>query len=343
MLVEAAQKGLKEKLLISLMVEKVTTLGAMGEERNLIVVGGWSRKFWKIVYDCLQLPVLPFGHPLLELYLRESHEKGHGGLDSMVKRSRAKVWILQARRKARKVLWDCFTCKYLAKRCGEQLMGPLPSHQMGLSPPFYAVDLFGPISFVDPNNKRKTGKGWGVVFVCTATSLVHVEMTQSYSTDSFLMALRRFMTLHGAPRRFQSGQGDQLVAALKQVSGWDWAKVGEECSRNKTELDRSGVEWRLVPTGGQHYNKQAERVIGLLKKCLEQSLEGKRCSLEEVGRLLCNAAHIVNSRPISRGKATEDPAERGPITPLHLQLGRETIEVPEANYDLQPRLTRSSM
>ncbi len=45
------------------------------------------------------------------------------------------------------------------------------------------------------------------------TSLVHVEMTESYSMDSFLIALRRFMTVHGAPRRFQSDNGDQLVAA----------------------------------------------------------------------------------------------------------------------------------
>jgi hypothetical protein len=221
-------------------------------------------------------------------------------------------------------------------------MGPLPSHRMGPSPPFFstAVDLFGPLSFVDPSNKRKTGKGWGVVFVCTATSLVHVEMTQSYSTDSFLMALRRFMGLHGAPRRFQSDQGDQLVAASKQVGGWDWSKVDEECSRRGSEWDNTGVVWRLVPTGGQHYNGQAERVIGLLKKCLEQSLEGKRCSWEEVGTLLCDAAHIVNSRPIAHGKATEDPLEGGPITPLHLQLGRASIEIPEATYDLQPSLTR---
>jgi hypothetical protein len=47
-----------------------------------------------------------------------------------------------------------------------------------------AVDLFGPLSFQDPYSKRRTGKAWGVFFVCRATSLVHVEVTESYSTDS---------------------------------------------------------------------------------------------------------------------------------------------------------------
>ncbi len=74
-------------------------------------------------------------------------------------------------------------------------MGPLPKHRVGLAPVFEstAVDLFGPLTFQDPpHNKRRKGKAWWVIFMCTATSLLHVEMTESYSTDSFLMALRRF-------------------------------------------------------------------------------------------------------------------------------------------------------
>ncbi len=68
-------------------------------------------------------------------------------------------------------------------------MGPAPVFEST------AVDLFGPITFQDTINKRGSGKAWGVVFVCTATSLVHVEVTDAYSTDSFLLAVRRFMAL----------------------------------------------------------------------------------------------------------------------------------------------------
>jgi hypothetical protein len=54
--------------------------------------------------------------------------------------------------------------------------------------------------------------------------------------------------------------------------------------------------------GGQHYNGQAERIIGLLNLCLEQTLDRKQCSIEEVKALLYKAAQTVNSRPIARGK-----------------------------------------
>jgi hypothetical protein len=162
--------------------------------------------------------------------------------------------------------------------------------------------------------------------VCTAPSLVHVEMTESYSMDSFLMVLKRFMTVHGAPRRFQSGQGDQLVAASKQLVTWDWARVDELCSQKC-------ATWRLVPTGGQHYNGQAEL-------CLAQMLEGKRCSIMELATVLAKAAQVVNSHLIARSKPSEDPTTRGLITPLHLQLGRASIEIPEVKFDLSPSLTK---
>lgn len=72
----------------------------------------------------------------------------------------------------------------------------LPAHRMGPAQTFQspAVDLFGTPTFQDPYNKRRTEKAWGIVFICTASSLVHTEMTESYSIDSFLMALRKFMT-----------------------------------------------------------------------------------------------------------------------------------------------------
>ena len=181
----------------------------------------------------------------------------HAGLDAMVMRSKSHVWIIAARRLAKVIKNNCFFCKRLFKVTGEQIMAPLPEHRMGPAPVFSstAVDLFSPLTFNGTVNKRSTAKAWGVVFVCTATSLVHVEITESYSTEAFLLALRRFMSLHGEPKRFQSDQGTQLVAASKQVASWDWSKIHQFA-------DGAGVDWQAVPTGGQHFNGQAERIIG---------------------------------------------------------------------------------
>jgi hypothetical protein len=212
-------------------------------------------------------------------------------------------------------------------------MAPLPEHRMGPTPPFFstAVDLFGPLPIIVSVNKHTTGKAWGVIFVCTSTSLAHVEIAESYSTESFLMAVRRFMALHGAPKRFQSDQGTQLVAASKQLATWDWTAVHEQA-------EREGAEWHIVPTGGQHYNGQAERLNGLLKRCLEGALNNRRLTLGELSTVVAEAAQTVNSRPIA--KNTGDPETGGPITPLHLQLGRATVEIPKIKFEEAPCLTQ---
>jgi hypothetical protein len=48
--------------------------------------------------------------------------------------------------------------------------------------------------------------------------------------------------------------------------------------------------------------------------------------------------HCGRSRPIARN--SEDPSSGGPITPLHLQLGRATVGVPQVRFEESPQLTR---
>ncbi len=302
-------------------------------DKEILTLGGRQKNYLRVAYDRGDLPVLPARHLLSRLYLEEAHRTDHACVDAMVMRSRSQVWITRVRPKAKAVKKACFVCKRSARRLGEQKMAPLPEHRMGPTPPFFstAVDLFGPLPIIGSVNKRTTGKAWGVIFVCTSTSLAHVEIAESYSTESFLMAVRRFMALHGAPKRFQSDQGTQLGAASKQLATWDWTAVHEQA-------EREGAEWHIVPTGGQHYNGQAERLIELLKRCLEGALNNRRLTLGELSTVVAEAAQTVNSRPIA--KNTGDPEARGPITPLHLQLGRATVEVPKMKFEEAPRLTQ---
>ncbi len=183
--------------------------------------------------------------------------------------------------------------------------GAPAGHRMGPTPPFYstAVDLFGPLPISGSVNKLSKGKAWGVIFVCTSTSLAHVEIAKTYSTESFLMAVRRFMALHGAFKRFLFDQGTQLVAASKQLATWDWTAVYKMA-------EGVNAEWHIVPTGGQHYNGQAERLIGLLKRCLEGTLNSRRLTLGELHTVVAEAAQMVNSRPIA--KNTGDPGAPSP-------------------------------
>jgi hypothetical protein len=80
------------------------------------------------------------------------------------------------------------------------------------------MDLFRPVEFQGTINKRQTRKwGLGVIIVCTSNTAVDVKLAKSYSMDSFLMALRRFIRIRGMLSCIQQDKGKQL--ALHQ-SNW---------------------------------------------------------------------------------------------------------------------------
>jgi hypothetical protein len=170
-------------------------------KRKLIMIGSRGKNQIRDVYGQTELPVLAREHKLSKLYVQAAHEEGHEGTVSTLHRSRRKVWVKNGRALAESVRIHCTECRLKEKRCMEQRMGPLPDHRVRPGAIFQsvAVDLFGPIVYQATVNKRQVGKGWGVIFVCTTTSAVHVEFVDTYSTDSFLMALRRFMCIRGVP------------------------------------------------------------------------------------------------------------------------------------------------
>jgi hypothetical protein len=314
----------------TLTVDTVVEEDVNGIKRKLTVIGTKGRNQIKSIYRQIDLPVLAKDHKLSELYVQAAHEEGDEWTITTLHRSRMRVWIINGRALADSIGARCTECRLKAKKCMGQKMGPLPDHRVGVGAMFQsvAVDLFSPIEYQQHEKKRQVGKGWGVVFVCTTTSAVHVEFVDTYSTDSFLMALRRFMCSKGTPTTFQSDRGEQLVAEAKQVSSWDFKEVIQWAGKK-------GIEWTLVPTGGQHFNGQAERMIGLIKKQLWQLCEGKKYSHEETTTILQEAVQVINSRPLGR-----NPRPKGePLCVQDLMLGRAQPGQPEVKFETGRQLT----
>jgi hypothetical protein len=169
---------------------------------------------------------------------------------------------------------------------------------------------------------------WGDVRLHDNLS-VHIEFMDTYSTDSFLMAFRWFMCVRGTPSRIQSDRGEQLPAASKQVAGWDFESAVQWAGKK-------GVEWHLVPTGGQHFNGQAERMIGLIKKQTWQSFEGKKHKARGDGYDLAGGAQIINSRALTRGSW----ADSKPLSPEDLMLGKAKVGAPAVLFKTGQQLVK---
>lgn len=66
---------------------------------------------------------------------------------------------------------------------------------------------------------------YGVIYNCLSTRAVHVDLAADYSTNKFLMVLRRFVSIRGYPSKLYSDNGPQLVTANEEltniVKGWN--------------------------------------------------------------------------------------------------------------------------
>ena len=331
---EGLRKELKDGKYRSLLPRFLTKKDPRGLDVELVVVAGRLGDNLRIGYDKTELPLLERKHPVAKLLMREAHETDHSGLDRTVMRSRNTAWITQARSLAKVVRMNCFTCRLRAKNLEKQIMAPLPASRLPPAPVFHntAVDLFGPIQITDSVKRRVSGNCWGVIFCCTVTSAIHLEVSEDYSCDSFLLCLKRFLNLRGTPARFQSDPGSQLMAAAAELSRWSFKKILEWTAEQK-------VEWHRAPTASQHFNGMAEAMIRVTKQQLVEMLKEKKCTKGELDTLMSDVAYLVNSRPLML-KAGSDPWSGGPITPLHLMGGRATMAVPSMLLDERPLLTK---
>ena len=91
-------------------------------------------------------------------------------------------------------------------------MADLPNDRLKEEPPFThcRVDIFGPFLIKE---SRNTLKRYGAVFTCLASRAIHIEMIKTMDTDSFILALRRFISRRGNIRKIRC---DNFVGAERE-------------------------------------------------------------------------------------------------------------------------------
>ena len=102
-------------------------------------------------------------------------------------------------------------------------MADLPAECLSyLQPPFSftSVDYFGPVT-VKQGYRTRSLSGHDKRYVCLFTSLtfraIHLELCEYMSTDSFIMALHRFISRPRYPLKIMSDNDTNIVAANNEL------------------------------------------------------------------------------------------------------------------------------
>ena len=283
----------------------------------------------EISYNKQELPILPKNHRLSLLYSRYIHNILHLGIDSDVAKIRSYYWIIGLFNIVKQIRNNCTVCKKKYLKMSTQSMGKLPVERLKPAPAFFhsMVDLFGPYTIRGEVNKRSSKKAYGVIVTDLLSRAVYIDIASDYSTDSFLLVFRRFVSIHGCPKVVYSDKGSQLSCASEELQAiardFDWEKI-ESFGYEK------GLSWKFSPGDSPWWNGCCESLVRSVKKAINEIMSEQRVSYNELLTIFFESANLVNERPI--GMKPSKYQDFTYLCPNDLLLGRSTSRVPSGPF-----------
>ena len=198
----------------------LTRLTAYIDGNGILRVGG-RLKFASLPSDSKHQAILPRESVLTKLIIRQFHLRTlHGGTQLTLGMIRQNYWIVGGRAPVRSYILKCVVCARHRGIRAQQLIGQLPTARLTPARAFLnsGVDSAGPISLKSWKGRgHKSYKGWLVIFVCIATSAVHMEIVSDYTSDGFISAYRRFVSRRGICKTLYSDCGTNFLGADQQL------------------------------------------------------------------------------------------------------------------------------
>ncbi|KAL2093214.1 hypothetical protein ACEWY4_010526 [Coilia grayii] len=296
-------------------------------ELQLIRVGGRLRRSDLLESEAINPIVLDPAHQVTKLIIqRADRDLCHPGSERLFAELRRKYWILRGREAVKRHQHSCPDCqRWRAKPTVPQMADLPPARLRLMKPPFFStgVDCFGPFNV---RVGRRTEKRWGILFKCLTTRAVHIDVLSSLDTDSFLMALRRFISRRGKPAELLSDRGTNFRGGERELH--DSFKALH--STLQSELAKHQVRFLFNPPGAPHFGGVWEREIRSIKSALYATIQSRTVTEEVLRTVLIEVEGILNSKPL--GYVSSDVADLDPVTPNMLLMGRHDPCLPQVVY-----------
>uniref|UniRef100_A0A1B0D333 Integrase zinc-binding domain-containing protein n=1 Tax=Phlebotomus papatasi TaxID=29031 RepID=A0A1B0D333_PHLPP len=207
---------------LSLDVEKGDVLykfNSATDQDGLVRTNGRLQRIPRVSPEFKNPIILHAENRIVQLLLSSYHERlGHWGPDYTLAELRTRFEIIKGRTILKSLQRGCKKCQIARAKPSIPIMGQLPperldSHVIPFT--YTGCDMFGPIM---TKVGRREVKRYGMIFTCLVTRTIHLELYTSMTTDSFLMALRRFFAHHTVPAKILSDCGSNFRGAKKELA-----------------------------------------------------------------------------------------------------------------------------
>jgi hypothetical protein len=244
----------------------------------------------------------------------------HGGIGLTVASIREEYWIPRLRRLTKRVIKSCSGCKrFLARALASPPPGLLPKERTQGTTAFevVGVDFAGPIRY--RRKKTQEGKSYLVLFACSLSRALHLELLLSLETAEFLGALKRFIARRGRPTKIYSDNGKTFVAAAK------WLKKIMQDEQLHDFLADKRISWQFNLSRAPWWGGQFERLVGLFKRSFYKTIGAGLLTYAELCEVVLNVEVELNNRPLDY---VDDDLQLPILTPASFLFQRSN-RIPE--------------
>ena len=295
---------------------------------GIIRVGGRLNKA-PIPFEAKHQVIIPPTHRLSRLIIQDFHEgQLHVGREHTLALVRQQFWIPHGKSLTRKIVDDCLHCRKRRVKPNVPMMASLPKERLALcEPPFTnaGVDYFGPMYV---KRGRVTEKRWGCLFTCLTARAVHLKLAGDMSTDSFIMALRRFRGRRGNPKTMRSDNGTNFVGANNELRE---ALESLNQERITSELAHQGITWYFNPPASLHMGGIFESLVKQAKRAMKTVINDLVLPEETLHMVLVETESILNGRPLIA--VSDDLNDYEALTPNHFLIGRASPNSPPGQFE----------
>ncbi|XP_059049504.1 uncharacterized protein LOC131844595 [Achroia grisella] len=265
--------------------------------------------------DFIHPILLPRNNIIIQRMVEERHRKlNHAGTQTLLTDIRNSYWITGVRRLVKNVVSKCIICKRYKAKHYQVPEPPLPADRLKTAAPFEVtgIDLAGPLFL------KSKEKCWIVLFTCAVYRAVHLELTESLSTNSFLMALRRFIARRGRVKIIYTDNGTNFLGAANLLNEINWKEVEETSNIYK-------IQWKFTVPSAPWWGGWWERLIRVVKDMLKRILGKASVDWIELSTILCDCEIVINSRPLTY----VEMGDLKPLTPMLFLQSLPTNESPD--------------
>ena len=144
----------------------------------------------------------------------------HGGVSYTMAEIRREFWIPRLRRLTKTVVKECHGClRFHTMAFPAPPPGGLPHERTEGVRPFQVigVDYAGPLRY--QKSKKCKGKAYFLLYCCSLTRAVYIELLCDQTIDELIPSLKRFIARRGRPEKIYSDTTSQPSCVRK--SGWN--------------------------------------------------------------------------------------------------------------------------